>query len=282
MKKVFSLLWSLMVMALATRLSAQSAATNIPAVPLDAPTNTTLVLSNATGEVRVLDSKGLVLESNFAYLPRIQLADLSPAELQALLETKTAYDTLTTFESLHGTNGQGVALENQLDQVWRQGKSLAEKIQTRLEILEDLREYNINVALLPGSVAAASQYEVHASEVNDRLTNHEATVAVAASTLEQTRDERAAGTPDPDESVHQARDIYRESEQRLERANNRAMIVNGQAVAADQQVQGYLAKCAAISARLATHGINVPAAPPFSPIPPLTMKAEVDAERTAN
>ena len=65
-------------------------------------------------------------------------------------------------------------------------------------------------------------------------------------------------------------------------ANDRAMIANGQTAAADQQVTDHLAKCAALSTRLAGHGINVPSAPPFYAIPPLTMKAEVDAERTAN
>src|ERR1035438_9459534 len=71
------------------------------------PTSDFLVLSNATGTVRVLDSKGLVLEKNLVYLPRISLADLSPAELQALLETKTAYVSLTAFVSGHATNAQG-------------------------------------------------------------------------------------------------------------------------------------------------------------------------------
>jgi hypothetical protein len=269
MKNAFRLAWILIVMALATRLPGQPVAASVPAMrSLDAPTNNLLVLSNATGKVRELDSNGLVLEANHAFLPRIKLSDLSETDLKALLETKKAYATLATFESLYGTNGQGAVLEIQLRHIWQQGKSLAEKIQTRLEILEDLREYNINVALLPGSMAAAGQYEANASELSERVTNREDAV-------EFTEEERAVGLPDSRHEEHHA-------VERLERANDRAMTANGQAVAADQQVEGYLAKCAAISARLATHGINVPAAAPFCLVPPLTMKVEVDAERAAN
>ena len=269
-------------MALATHLQGQPADTSLPARgSLAMPTNSILVLSNFTGEVRVLDSKGLVLEANQVYLPRIQLSSLSPDQLEALLETKTAYATLTDFESFHGTNGQGADLEIQLQRSWRQGKSLPEKIQTRLEILEDLHEYNTTLALLPASMAAASQYEVHASAVNDRLTNPVANVAVAAAHVEQTEQDRAAGAPNANEAVQQAQAVYQDTADRLDRANDRSMIANGQAVGADQQVGVYLAKCAEISARLASHGINVPAAPPFSTIPPLTMSSEVDADRTA-
>ena len=44
----------------------------------------------------------------------------------------------------------------------------------------------------------------------------------------------------------------------------------------------YENKCAEISARLAARGISVPHSPPFYPIPPLSMRSEVDAERAAN
>src|ERR1039457_3079518 len=124
------------------------------------PTGDFLVLSNATGTVRVLDSKGLLLEKNLVYLPRIPLADLSPAELQDLLETKTAYASLTTFVSGHATNAQSAVIEHQLQQTWQQGPSLAGKIQTRLEILEDLRAYNTEAALVLGNMTAAQQYAI--------------------------------------------------------------------------------------------------------------------------
>jgi len=109
MKNACWLVWSLMVMALAVVAQGQPAA-GLP----EPPTSDYLVLSNVTGMVRVLDSRGLVLEKNLVYLPRIQLADLSPADLQSLLETKTAYDGLTTFGSGQGTNVHGAVMELQL------------------------------------------------------------------------------------------------------------------------------------------------------------------------
>src|ERR1035438_8971661 len=119
MKNTYWLVGRLIILVLAV-------ATNVHAENhLAPPTSDFLVLSNATGTLRVLDSKGLVLEKKLAYLPRIPLADLSPAELQDLLETKTAYASLTSFASGHATNAQGAVIEHQLQQTWQQGQSLA-------------------------------------------------------------------------------------------------------------------------------------------------------------
>jgi hypothetical protein len=283
MKNAHWLFWSLIVMALATSAQVKSAVTSVPAGrSLETPMNDILVLSNVTGKVRVLDSKGLLLETNTVYLPRIKLSDLSQAELQALLETKTAYAALTTYGSLQGTNAQSAIIENQLQQVWRQGKCLAEKMQTRLEILADLREYNYNLTFLPGSMATASQYDAQAAAVNDRLTKRGAMVVTAAAQVDITEQERASGVADTRLAERQAKETYLEMSNRVEKVNDRAIIANGQAANANQQVTDYLANCAALSTRLAGHGIHVPGSPPFYPIPPLTMKAEVDAERMAN
>ena len=283
MKNAHWLFWSLIVMALAASAEGQSAVTSVPAGrSLATPTSNILVLSNVTGEVRVLDSKGLLLETHLVYLPRIKLSDLSQAELQSLLETKTAYAALTAYESLQQTNAQSAVIQNQLQQVWRQGKSLAEKMQTRLEILADLREYNYNLTFLPGSMAAASQYDAQAAAVNDRLTKRGAMVVTAAAQVDITEQERASGGADARLAERQARETYQVMSNRVEKVNDQAIIANGQAANANQQVTDYLANCAALSIRLAGHGINVPGAPPFYPIPPLTMKAEVDAERMAN
>jgi hypothetical protein len=242
------------------------------------PTGDFLILSNAAGTVRVLDAKGLVLEKNLAYLPRIALADLSPAKLQALLETKTAYASLTGFASGHGTNAQGAVIERQLQTTWQQGPSLAGKIQTRLEILEDLRDYNNEIALLPGSLAAASQYAANEIPLNSRLTNRAATAVAAAAQVEVTERDRAGG-PTAQVAEQQAQENYRELAVRVEKDNDQTMIANGQIAGANQQVADHLARCAALAARLATHGIKVSGAPPFAPIPLLTLQTEVDAER---
>ena len=258
----------------------------VTSVPADSylapPTSNFLVLSNVAGQLRVLDSKGLVLERNLVYQPRIPLAALSPAQLQALLETKTAYDTLTAFGSVPGTNAQRAVVEHQLQQTWHQGHSLAERIQTRLEILEDLRDYNNEIALVPGSVAAAGQYAVNALAVNNRLTNRAATVVVAAARVEEVERYKAAGGANTERAARQAQENYRESAVRVDAASAQAMTANGQIAGANQQVADHLAKCAALSTRLASHGINVPSVAPFYPIPALTLQPEVNAERKAN
>jgi hypothetical protein len=248
---------------------------------LPPPSGDFLVLSNTSGTLRVLDSKGLVMENNLAYLPRVPLAALSPAELQALLETKTAYASLTTFSSGHPTNAQGAAMEHQLQQTWNQGPSLADRIQTRLEILEDLRDYNNEAALVPGSLAAANQYAANELPLNNRLTNRAATAVVAAAQVELTQQDRAGG-PAAQAAVQQAQETYRELSVRVERANDRDLSAKGQIAGANQQVADQLAKCAALATRLASHGIIVSSVPPFSLIPPLTIQSEVDAERKGN
>jgi len=269
----------LFAIALAARATIQSAVADGDA--LAPPACNFLVLSNCAGTVRALDSKGLVLEKNTTYLPRIALTNLSVAQLHALLETKTAYSGLTTFGSVSGTNAQGAVVERQIHQTWHQGSSLAGRIQARLEILEDLRDYNTEIALLPGSLAAASQYEANAIPINNRLTNHAANVAVAAAQVDAAANYQAAGGADAPQVEHQAQAVYQETAARMERANDRAMISNGQIAGANQEIANHLAKCAALAARLATNGISVAAVPPFSPIPPLTLQADVDKERKA-
>jgi hypothetical protein len=268
-------IWSLLMLALVARAPAEDFPTP--------PGGDFLVLSNVSGTVRVLDSKGLILEKNLTYLPRIPLTNLSPAQLQSLLETKTAYASLTAFASANGTNGQGVTLEQQLHKNWQQGHSLAEKIQTRLEILDDLRDYNTELALLPGTLAAADQYAVNNQAINNRLTNRAAIVVAAAAQVEAAELDRAAvGGEDARLAEQRAHAVYQASAARVTTANNGAMIANGQTAAANQLVADHLAKCAALSARLASHGIQVPSAPPFWVIPPLMLQTEVDAERKNN
>jgi len=281
--KAHWLVLNLTILALAASASGQSADTSVPGThSLQVPINDFLVLSNVSGNVSVLDSKGLVLERHLVFLPRIPLTDLSPAQLLALLETKKGYETLTSFESLHGTNAQGTVVEQQFHQIWGQGKSLAEQIQTRLEILEDMRDYNNEIALLPGSVTAASQYAINDIPVNNVLTNRAAAVVAASAQLETAEQDRTAGDAASRLAERQARENYQNKVARVERANDQAMVANGQIAGANQQVTDHLAKCAALSSRLASHGILVASTPPFYAIPPLTMRGEVDTVRTSN
>jgi hypothetical protein len=283
MKNIYWPVWSLVVMAMAAGAQGQVMVTTVRnGHSYEAPTSDFLTLSHASGEVRVLDARGLLLESKMAYLPRIKLSDLSQAELEALLETKTAYATLTVYGSLQLTNAHSAVIENQLRQAWQRGGSLAEKMQTRLEILADLREFNNNLGLLQGSMIAASQDDAQANAVYDQQTNRAAMVATAAAHVDVAEQQQASGVTDSRLGERQAKETYQEMAERLERANGRTIIADGQAASANQQVTDYLTNCVAISARLASHGIIIPAVPPFYPIPRLMMQSEVDAARVAN
>ena len=78
MKNAHGFVWSLIVMTWRPEHRA-IAVTSVPAGRADeTPMNNILVLSNVTGKVRVLDSKGLLLETNLVYLPHITLSDLFP------------------------------------------------------------------------------------------------------------------------------------------------------------------------------------------------------------
>jgi hypothetical protein len=287
LKTAFCIAVVLIGLAIVIGASAQMAATNNPpfqqssnAPALPAPASNRLVLSTVAGKVRVFDSKGLLLESNLDYLPRINISDLSDSDLHALLETKTAYAALTTFGHINERNAQSAIIENQLRQVWLHGKSLAEKIQTRLDLLEDMRAYNLNVACLPGLVTGASDAAAHAGAMNDRLTDKNQEAATAANNLENTEDARAAGDASHDQ-VHDARSEAEDANERAAKANNRAIAAQYQSAVANQSLQNYLNACTVISDKLAAYGINVPATPPFYLIPPLSMRSEVDAERMA-
>ena len=242
------------------------------------PASNRLVLSTVGGKARVLDSKGLLLESNLVYLPRIKISDLSNSELHSLLETKTAYVALTSFGPSSERNAQSVVIENQLRRVWLHGKSLSEKIQTRLELLDDMRAYNANIAWLPGLVTVAGGATAHASVADERSALKNQVAASAADQLNNTEDARALGDASH-QQVHKAWSDYKAANESAIKADNRAAAADGRAAAVNQSVQSYLDACAAISGKLAAYGIHVPASPPFTPVPPLSMKAEVDAER---
>jgi hypothetical protein len=250
-------------------------------VSISSPTNNILALSNVTGEVRVLKSGGLILETNFVYLPHIKITDLSATDLRALLETKTAYDALTVFGSVLSTNAQSAVIENQLQQIWTQGKSLADKIQTRLEILDDMRAYNADLVYLPSSEGYANQTAIRSSVVDTRQALKAEAADTAAAQVENTEELRAAGDASR-RDVHDAREDYQAEAARLERANNKAYIADYQSAAASQQVTDYINKCTEISTRLASLGITISTSPPFYPVPPLSMRNEVDAERMSN
>jgi hypothetical protein len=241
MKNLCILLGIVFGLTTAGGVSAQTVATNstsgASSIPLKAPHSNRLTLSAIAGKVRVLNSKGLILETNYAYTAAIQISDLSDQELHALLETKTAYTALTAFGPVNERTTQSVAIENQLRQIWLQGKSLADKIQTRLELLDAMRNYNTTLAYLPGYVDVANQNAYVAGIADNRLAWRMA---------------------------NDSQWKYRGA-QRIASAEDTAYVADYQSAAANQQVSNYLNQCAAISAQVAAYGINIPASPQDSP-----------------
>lgn len=113
------------------------------------PTNEVLSLSAGTGILRQFDINGIVLEGNNIYLPRIPLYSLNSDELKALLKCKMAYNALTMFGHYdqYSDSGLGNYFATKMNQIWSNGKSLLDRIKTRLKIFDEMREYNKDTAL---------------------------------------------------------------------------------------------------------------------------------------
>lgn len=280
MKNASYLLGVFVGLMFAAGVMAQPTATNGPAMAV--PAHNRLALADVSGKVRVLNSKGLILENNFQYLPLIKISDLSNKELHALLETKTAYAALTSFGAINERNAQSAAIENQFRQVWLQGKSLSEKIQTRLELLDAIRTYNSALAYLPSTVAAADRAAAEAIAANNRLAIKAEVAANDETQVVNAEIEHASGDGESWHQVHDARQESQKANDRVATASEIANAANFQSAAANQQVINVMNQCAAISAQLGRYGIIVPASAPFYPVPPLLMRSEVDAERMAN
>ncbi len=248
---------------------------------LSPPTNEVAELSSVTGEVRVLDSKGLLIATNSVYLPRLQISDLSRGELLGLLENKAAYSTLTSFGNVRNRTGQSEQFENQMRQIWLNGKSLADKIQTRLIILDEIRAYNNAVASFNDSVRYAGQARANANSTDLQVATHSVNAAYAANRLDTANELRSYGFDGSRRAAYDAKKDLKESEKQLEKAQQSSDTAAMQLNAASQQVSAGANSASSHAARLGTIGIDVPSSPPFFQVPPLSMRLEVDAERVA-
>jgi len=240
--------------------------------PVEPPTNNFIQLANASGDVRVFDSKGMLLATNFVYLPRIAIADLSNDEVREVLENKTAYLKLTTFGQIKNRTAQSGLWENQLQQIWRQGKSLQEKIQTRMAILDEMRAYNDDLALYAGSTDYANRVTPKAMAAAGEANNH--------ATLAQGYAQNAA-TAYVFENYRVRNYNKRQEDAEVAKyatAQRDATVLANEASSANQQTASYEQKCERHAARLAGFGLSI-SADTFYFIPPLSMRAEIDAER---
>ena len=246
------------------------------------PTNEVAELSSVTGEVRVLDSKGLLIATNSVYLPRLQISDLSRGELLELLENKAAYSALTSLGNFRNRTAQSEQLESQMRQIWLQGKSLEDKIQTRLIILDEIRAYNNLVASLHGAVLYEGQAKASSLQADSQVANHSVNAAYAANRLDTANELRSYGFDGSRRAAYDAKKDLKESEKQLEKAQQSSDTAAMQINAANQQISANVNSASSHAARLATYGVNVPSSPPFFQVPPLLMRLEVDAERVAS
>ena len=126
------------------------------AAKMSPPTNNMVAITQGAGEVAVFDSNGIILKSNDNYSAKIALVNITAADCGALLETRTAYEALTSFRHLYGTTRTAGSedLEWQLRDIWLKGASLPDKIQTRESVLDDMRGYNEALAAYRGNQKA--------------------------------------------------------------------------------------------------------------------------------
>jgi hypothetical protein len=254
--------------------------TLLPLPDIDPPTNTWVKIQGEIGELKVLDENGMVIEStNFEFLPRIQIAGMSDEETMELLENKTAYALLTCFGKPQYRTAESENYEKQMKKLWDSQTSLTDKIQSRLTILKEMKDYN----------AAASDYRNKAGIVNG--------VTQAAKSAQQNAAYAALAKAGNDVLAHTRYNSYDEEERGIvydarrqqgqinSQADNaavNAVVAANYANAIQQNVQKDFTACQLHSSQLAQWGIVVSSLPPFDYIPPLSMRREVDLERVSN
>lgn len=243
------------------------------------PTNKVAEISNITAEVCGLSSKGLLMQTNFVYLPRIPIEDLSQDELSELLEIKAAYSDLTAFGNYRSRTEQSEIFERQMQQLWLHGKNLQDKIQTRLAVLDEMRSYNGAISTFASGVRLQSQSQATAANINQGMDANLSVADQAASRAAKAEEYRALGISEASSAARSARRVYNTAQNNMAILQNNAAVVENQNNAASQQMANGLSSVSLKAAKLAGYGIIVPSAPPFFQIPPLAMRLEVDVER---
>ena len=251
------------------------------------PTNEIAELSGVTGEIRVLDAKGVLMQTNFTYLPRIPLADLQNSDCLELLENKMAYATLTSFGNPRYRTAQSEQFEKQMRQMWLHGEKLQEKIQTRLVLLNAILGYNSAATSFASAARTAQQSGAAANAMANAADNYSAAASAAEGQYNQVKgqveyEKTYAVRPQTTiiDEVYAAHDVYKAQNAQAQTANSATALAN-QAAAAGQQAANASERARIIAMFLAKYGIVVSDTPPFTPIPALTMRLEVDMERVA-
>jgi Concanavalin A-like lectin/glucanases superfamily len=254
--------------------------TGLPLSESEAPTNNFIEIDNGAGEVRALDPKGLIIETtNFQYLPRIQIEDLSNEALFALFDNKTAYAALTTFGNPKARVPESENFESKMRSIWDSQKSLNDKIETRLTILREMKDYNVAASDYRQKIGVNSSIQQSATDAQKNA-GYEATIKIGNDALAGIR---------PFGYDRESRNIiYTAKKQQGQIADEAATAANaavGAAIYANgiqQVIQKDLAACQLHASHLADYGIQVPNAPPFGFVPPLSLRYEIELERASN
>ena len=248
------------------------------------PTNETVPISMGKTRAVSYDNQGLQLCVEGSYPPKTRVTDFSDADLRALLETVKMYELLTSFRKGGSRTEASAPFEASLRQIWSREPSFQNRIQTRLEILGLMRRYSDAAQSYASSAGLANAYGSQAETALQAAANAQATEQAitkraeelfnrpANSAYEYTRDfNNAIRLAGP---AGNARNAANAAEEAAARAGSIS-------VSAGQDAAKQLQECQVRAAQLAKYDIMVAGSPPFSLIPPLSLKSDVDAERVA-
>lgn len=237
------------------------------------PTNNAIQIAPGAGEVVAFNSSGFVLKSNDTYLPRIPLTNLTERDSRVLLESRIAYDALTAFVPGAPRTGKSKAFENSLRSLWNRGNTLTEKIQTRALVLDYMRAYNDSLAAYASSLGFASS----ATSIGRAAIDSEYTDATASSNA-YAHVQSAQSRHDEHEAWHDLRTANINFDNDVSRASGASNLASSM----QQNAEIYRRNAQLYASRLAAYGVKITDQPALEPIPPLSLRFEIDLARVTS
>jgi TPR repeat protein len=84
----------------------------------------------------------ILLKTNGDSVPKLNIDSMSDGDLRHLIECRFIYDRLTKVRASGDNTGDADTYAKKIHEVWVSQTNLAQKIRTRLEILDAMRDYN--------------------------------------------------------------------------------------------------------------------------------------------
>jgi TPR repeat protein len=116
----------------------------------------------------------ILLKTNGDSVPKLNIDNMSDDDLHHLIECRFIYDKLTKVMASGNNTGDTDAYAKKLHEVWVSQTNLAQKIRTRVEILDAMRGYNHAT-----EVYLANAGEIHSTVETAQSLNQTADNAVA-------------------------------------------------------------------------------------------------------